>query len=91
MNEIADNKLSATLYPNPVAAGQNVFINISYQNISDCHVEVLNVLGKVVYSKMYSEKESTIEIPCGNISKGIYLIKLSTSSGKTWSSRFVKM
>jgi len=89
--EISDNKLSAILYPNPIGSGQNVFVNISSQNISDCEVEVFNVLGKVVYSKTYSGKESLIEIPCGNISQGIYLIKLSTSSGKTWSSRFVKM
>ncbi len=91
VNEIADNKLSAILYPNPIGAGQNIFVTISSQNIFDYQVEVLNVLGKVVYSKMYSGKESTIEIPCGNISHGIYLIKLSTASGKTWSSRFVKM
>ena len=91
VSEIAANKLDAILYPNPIGSGQNVFVDISTQNISDCEVEVLNVLGKVVFAKVYSGKEPILEIPCGNISQGVYLVKLSTSSGNTWSSRFVKM
>ena len=91
VTEVSDNKLEAVLYPNPVVAGQNVFVNISSSNISDLKVELFNVLGEVIYSKSYSGKtESLLEIPCGDISQGIYLIKLSTSEGKMWSGRVMK-
>lgn len=90
--EVPENIITASLYPNPIVAGQNAFINIFEKNSSDLKVELLNVLGKVVCSKIYMGKaESLIEIPCGDIYPGIYLVKLLDTDGKTWSSRLVKM
>ncbi len=89
--ETDDNKLTALLYPNPAGAGQDIYVNIPAQNISDVKVELISMLGNVIYTRSYSGKETLLEIPSGAISKGVYLVKLSTQSGKTWSSRFVKL
>lgn len=87
----ADNKFKATLYPNPVS-GQTIFVNLSGNNNSDLKVELFNMIGELVYSAAYTGKsQSVIEIPSGDIQKGIYIVKLSSSDGTSWSSRFVKM
>jgi hypothetical protein len=90
ITEVADSKLNASLFPNPVS-GETVFIDLATENVSDLKVELFNVLGEITYSKIYSGKTaSRIQVPCGNLSSGVYVIHLSTLEGKTWNSRFIK-
>nr|MBA3704649.1 T9SS type A sorting domain-containing protein [Bacteroidota bacterium] len=91
INEIPDDVLKATLYPNPVE-GENAFIGISNEKLSDLKVELFNMLGEVVYSRIYTGTAGpVIEIPCGIIKQGVYIINLSSANGKKWNSRFVKL
>jgi hypothetical protein len=91
INESQATQMNAVVYPNPLA-DQNLFINLSAENISDVKVELFNMLGEVVYTKTYIGKaEPIIEIPGGEIAKGVYMIRLSSAEGKKWSSKVVKM
>ena len=91
IEETSASKLNAVVYPNPFA-DQNLFVNLSAENISDVTIELFNMLGEVVYTKTYPGKaEAIIEIPGEEIAKGVYLIRLSSAEGKKWSSKVVKM
>jgi hypothetical protein len=91
ISESTENRLTAILYPNPVS-GQNAFIDLSAEKITDLKVEFFNMLGEVIYSRTYTgASPSLIEIPCANIPQGVYMISLSSAGGKNWTSRLVKM
>jgi hypothetical protein len=91
INEIPDNVLKATLYPNPID-GENAFIDFSNEKLSNFKVELFNMLGEVVYSKTYAGAAGpVIEIPCGDVKQGVYLISVLCADGKKWTSRFVKL
>jgi hypothetical protein len=91
INEAPTNIMNATLYPNPVS-GQNAFVDLNGEKITDLKVELFNMLGALVYSTSYAgTSPSRIEIPCGNNPQGIYIISLSSANGTKWTSRMVKM
>ncbi len=92
IKETADNNFNSILYPNPVLSGQNVFINLSEEKVTDLKVELFNTLGELVYSTIYAGTSTgKVEIPCGNIPQGIYFVKLSSSNKKQWTSRLIKI
>jgi hypothetical protein len=89
--DLVDNTLKATLYPNPTETSL-VYVNLASEVSTDVKAELVDMLGQVVYSKVYSGKTGTaLELRLENLPKGIYTVKLSTVDGKTWSSRLVKM
>ena len=91
ISEYTESNMNALIYPNPIA-DQNLFINLAAENISDVKVEMVNMLGEVIYTKTYSGKsEAIIEVPGGEIAKGVYIIRLSSAEGKKWSSKIVKL
>jgi hypothetical protein len=86
-----DNRIHANAYPNPVS-GQNAFVDLSSENITDLKIELIDMLGKVVYSRTYAGRNpTTLEIPCSAVPQGVYLINLSDPSGKKWTTRLVKL
>lgn len=80
VNENEDIK--AKIYPNPT----NGIVNISGENI--VNVEVVNIMGQVVLSKICDADETKIDI--SSLNTGVYLIKLKTKDGKEFAERIVK-
>ena len=79
--EEIDN-IEAKIYPNPT----NSIVNISGENI--VNVEVVNIMGQVVMSKLCDTDETSIDI--SNLNSGVYLIKMITKDGKEFAERIVK-
>jgi hypothetical protein len=89
--ESADRLLKANLYPNPVN-GEHFYVDLSRETVSELKVELFNTLGKLVYSQLTSGKNAaTLEVPCANLPKGVYTIRLSSAEGRSWTTRVVKM
>lgn len=88
--KINDNEIHPVLYPNPVT-NENIFIDLGNEKINGIKVELLNILGEIVYSTIYTNSESRLEIPCTAISKGIYNVCLSSATGIKWTQRILKL
>ena len=66
------------IYPNPT----NKFLTIINKDFNkNFKVEIINILGKKVYSKNSNSKELKINMVKQGFSKGTYFIKLSTEEG----------
>lgn len=89
ITDLSEKNIVASLYPNPVS-GMNAFVGLNSE-ISNFKVELFNLLGELVYTKIYRERSGfVIEIPTVDLEKGIYMVKLSAYEGN-WTSKFIKM
>jgi len=89
--EIPTDAVQVKLYPNPVN-GQTFFVDLMDEKITNLKIELYNILGEMVYSTAYSgTSTSRIEIPCTNLPKGVYIVKLFSGNVKKWTSRIVKL
>lgn len=73
VDELAKNKINATIYPNPFTDDLNVELTNSFDNTT---ISVINAVGKVVVvqkAEAYINKISLAHLPIG-----IYLIKISS-------------
>lgn len=69
------------LYPNPNSGKFDLDINLD--NASDLKIEVTNMLGQTVYSTIEKAVTSTSKtINLGDMSKGVYVITVSTANDK---------
>jgi hypothetical protein len=77
------------VFPNPTEGNLN--INLGDVAGDALNIEMIDVSGRVVYSKLYSNLSngSTIQLDTENIAKGVYSIRLRSSNGE-WSQRVVK-
>jgi len=82
---ISENKLlSFEMYPNPVSD----VLNIQLPTVTDkAEVGVYDYTGRLVSTKTISSNDSTLDVQ--NISKGIYIIRVTTNS-KIGVQRFIK-
>ena len=72
-----DRKIS--LYPNPTDGIINLSFNFELD--SDCQIEVFNSIGSLVYIEDLSKiDKETHKVDLSKFSKGIYFVKISTSS-----------
>ncbi|UZR99854.1 choice-of-anchor tandem repeat GloVer-containing protein [Chondrinema litorale] len=69
-----------TLFPNPVQT--KVTIETSSAISGKVTIEVLDTSGRRVQQKYFDENSSNFELDMSNLSKGIYLIDLSSEEGK---------
>ncbi|MGB3946493.1 MAG: T9SS type A sorting domain-containing protein [Bacteroidia bacterium] len=78
-----ENELTTTIYPNP----NNGKFNIAFKTMAlneTIHIKVVNILGKIVYTKTLSNTSNTIQnIDLSSEAKGIYFIEVSTLNSKT--------
>ena len=70
--EIPSNEITSILYPNPFVDRINIKIDKTYIKAD---VEVLNVLGQILYFKTFKNRE-IIEIPTKDFQNGQYLIRI---------------
>jgi photosystem II stability/assembly factor-like uncharacterized protein len=75
-----DIDLSADLriYPNPLA--QNKTLLVDYQKVKITDVELFNIVGKQVETTI-NRTNGHIEIQTGNLSGGVYVLKLQSAAG----------
>jgi hypothetical protein len=77
------------VYPNPTSA--NCFVEFSSKNFENFTIEVINATGTLVYQESGEMKGGAVkELLSKEWSNGVYLIRITTASGKVVSTRFVK-
>lgn len=77
--EIAD----ISIYPNPNSG--NFRVNLNLETGTNLTMEVLNILGEVVYDKNYGNLptgKQTLNIDLGSVANGIYQMRVLTEQGQ---------
>jgi hypothetical protein len=82
IDEQAKNNLNLTAFPNPTTG----IINVEYSSKTPVQFDVINMLGKNVFSQNTNNTEKTT-IDLSNLNKGIYFLQMITDS-KTTSLKF---
>ena len=81
---VEDNNVfeNVSIYPNP--ASENLNVSISMEEAQNINAQVVDVMGKVVYSEQFNHNgdEQLYSIPVSNMSKGVYFLNLNSQNGK---------
>lgn len=73
INILENNKSYFSIYPNPASD----YCNIVYNNVQNCSIEILDVLGNIVLNKKISEEHTKLKL--NTLNKGFYIINLYSS------------
>jgi hypothetical protein len=73
------------IYPNPSTTG---IFTIKLPNVHTGEVAVFNTLGQVVFQKYYNEQQE-ITLNISQLSKGIYLAKITNATGSSYEEKLV--
>ena len=76
--EDIDSEKDIRIYPNPLSNGQSLIIDYKYVNIAD--IEMLDIIGKQVNCDI-SRQKGHIEIKSGDLTGGVYILKLKSDTG----------
>ena len=91
IDEKLAQSIQVKLFPNPTF-NENTFIDFSGEKINDIKIDVYNIHGQLVYNKQYKgQNPLSIEIPSNQFSQGMYIIDLSSTKGKIWNGKLVKL
>lgn len=74
------------VFPNPVSNTFN--IQIDEPEFSQYQVEILNLAGQIIFSKSFPNPQ--ILINTESFTSGMYLLKIKTENGKTFTSKLLK-
>lgn len=72
--------LETKLYPNPSHSG-TVHINVNMEQQSDLTLQILDINGKIIHTEQQSLGTGMNTLNLHNISKGLYLVLISTDFG----------
>lgn len=72
------NSSNITVYPNP--AYENITVLLGNTSEEKYLFELYDAIGNIVFSKEFAANEYSVNIPLDNISKGIYVCKVSNSA-----------
>ena len=86
-NEIAQSKSAMLVFPNP--AGDQVKIDLIDQKDGIQLIELMDQLGRVVYSVKTNENSPTILLNLQAFVNGIYLIRCATTGNYVYNSKLV--
>jgi endoglucanase len=64
------------VYPNPII--NSLFIEVGDFNESLVPIEIYDLAGKLIFSKSYNIRTSTLEVDLSNLTSGFYVLKLRT-------------
>ncbi len=76
------------MYPNPVK--HDLIINPKNISASEIEIKLYNSIFQLVFSKKYSSTTSEINIPCENLTDGIYFVKSKIDSFESMKKIIVK-
>ena len=74
INQLAEKSSAIKLFPNPSNGTFNIQLNEA-PNVG-CNLELYNVLAEKIYSASNLQPQSVTEIKPGNLSNGIYVVKI---------------
>ncbi len=80
-----ENLSEVSIYPNPSSTGQITVTNSTLLS----GIEIYDVLGKRVKQIAIDSSDSRYNIATNDLNKGVYILRLTTSSGKTESKKLV--
>ncbi len=83
---VNSNKPSLVVYPNPASNNQELTISSS-QAISS--IEVIDAYGRVVKTEEFNGQENQAFISTGDLSRGIYYIRVKHGTSQISATRFV--
>jgi hypothetical protein len=84
------NDNHVTIYPNPSANANSVFVYAD-KSLKATNVSVVNIVGQTVKTGSLSSTSEVTELSTSDLSKGSYFIKLIDSKGQTITTRkFIK-
>lgn len=66
------------IYPNPIQQGSSLYID--YEQVKIVNIELLNIVGKVMTTSI-ERSTGQIKINTSDLSSGIYILKLQSSTG----------
>jgi hypothetical protein len=78
------NKNSFKIYPNPVSNILTIENLFAY----NLHLEVFNPLGQIVLEQ--NQNTSSTSLNVSNLSKGLYLLNITSEDNKTQTIKFIK-
>ncbi len=90
--QIEKRNAGISVYPNPIING-TINLKLTSQITGVYQLRLLSSLGQILISKevTYSGGSDTKSIPCGNLSKGIYQLKVTTPSGNKYAIKIMKV
>lgn len=80
------NEIKTKCYPNPVRASQNFNVQLNLTTEKNVLVELFDVMGHKVATMANSKLpagESTVTMPAGNLSAGIYVCRISADNSSS--------
>ncbi len=83
VNELADNKIEATIYPNPF----NGELTVELNNELNATIEIINAVGKVLVKQNANAYINKIDL--SHIPVGFYFVRVSSSEG-SYAQKIVK-
>lgn len=82
LEEVSQNDVSMTIYPNP--AKDNATIDITLSQNSVATIKVVDLMGRNVIdlgTKSMKAGQNTIELNTSNLNSGMYFVKVATENG----------
>lgn len=73
------NKLYFSVYPNPVSSELTIEIPSNQWN---ANVEIIDMVGKTVYTSSISASQSILKVNTTNLRAGVYQVKVKTNDGR---------
>ena len=88
IDDKSDLKVEPTVYPNPVSKNQ-LYIKVDDSNQKSITIDICNIAGKLVSSNTYALSNGYAEVDITNISKGVFILRMSTIDN-TYNSKFIR-
>ncbi len=79
MEDIQNNSPGFTIYPNPLAGTQDLFIQTE-ENSDDCVITIVNAIGQTIFNKKIAKSQtgSLITLSGLNLPAGVYSVSVET-------------
>ena len=82
-----DNTIKPMVYPNPVS--NTLFMRTSRLDMKNVPVEIYDLAGKLILSKIYNSRDNTIQMDLSSITSGFFILKIETPE-KTYNYKIIK-
>jgi hypothetical protein len=82
---------SLTVFPNPTK--DNIQVDFDMKKNALIHIQLMDISGKIVerFSRSFTEGKQSLPISIGNLSKGIYFLKMNSDEGRGVVKKIVKL